>query len=518
MEAFDPYHIWLAIPPEKQPPNHYDLLGIPLFESNDEVISFAADQRMGHLRNLAASTHSEQSQKLLNEVAAAKICLLNKQTKSAYDAGLQASRQATNVSSSQGSVPSASAAPRETPAAEPVTVMSQETDSSLTGTHWVRLYAFIGAMVVFTGLLGLVYLNGVQGDRANTKTNLTKTALSPVSPDVPEPPAVVPHATSKLIPVSETAEYKKVTCKVTGVELWEWSSATYLKVGLAVAGDGREILYRGWNGHETSATLHNVDTYRKHALVLEETAHGRRIEGRQLEPDNFDYGIVEDVVLFRLEGSLRDVWLRLPHSALGLGEGSFDFMITNQDVVPCRQLFDGQTLTGWEPTKEEVWSAGSGEIVGYLPTENYLDAIAYLLCDGQLPDRFELRLEFWIDNGEVGIVLSPFSNTQDPFGGSRIDLVAQTIKLASEQLASPSSSVLERQDGWNRCRIIADGQRITLKINNDNDVFLEIDPENWRPVSGKLALQVSGREARTRFRRLELRSLENEDGRSLASD
>ena len=24
----DPYHVWLGIPPEEQPPNHYRLLGI----------------------------------------------------------------------------------------------------------------------------------------------------------------------------------------------------------------------------------------------------------------------------------------------------------------------------------------------------------------------------------------------------------------------------------------------------------------------------------------------------------
>ena len=32
MSGFDPYHTWLGIPPEKQPPNHYTLLGIELFE------------------------------------------------------------------------------------------------------------------------------------------------------------------------------------------------------------------------------------------------------------------------------------------------------------------------------------------------------------------------------------------------------------------------------------------------------------------------------------------------------
>ena len=41
-DAFDPYYIWLGIPPEDQPPHHYRLLGVTLFESNREVIEAAA--------------------------------------------------------------------------------------------------------------------------------------------------------------------------------------------------------------------------------------------------------------------------------------------------------------------------------------------------------------------------------------------------------------------------------------------------------------------------------------------
>ena len=38
MPNFDPYHKWLGIPPKDQPPNHYRLLGLSLFESDPEVI------------------------------------------------------------------------------------------------------------------------------------------------------------------------------------------------------------------------------------------------------------------------------------------------------------------------------------------------------------------------------------------------------------------------------------------------------------------------------------------------
>ncbi len=51
MAGFDPYRKWLGIPPAEQPPNHYRLLGIGLFESDAEVIASAADRQMSHVRN-----------------------------------------------------------------------------------------------------------------------------------------------------------------------------------------------------------------------------------------------------------------------------------------------------------------------------------------------------------------------------------------------------------------------------------------------------------------------------------
>lgn len=89
VEAFDPYHKWLGIPAEEQPPNHYRLLAIKLFEEDLEVIEHAGDRQMAHLRTFQAGRHGPMSQKLLNEVAAAKICLLNTQKKAAYDAQLR---------------------------------------------------------------------------------------------------------------------------------------------------------------------------------------------------------------------------------------------------------------------------------------------------------------------------------------------------------------------------------------------------------------------------------------------
>lgn len=87
---FDPYRKWLGIPNWEQPPNHYRLLGINLFENDPDVIETAADRQMGHVRNYQAGKHSELSQRLLNELSAARLCLLTAEKKKAYDTKLQA--------------------------------------------------------------------------------------------------------------------------------------------------------------------------------------------------------------------------------------------------------------------------------------------------------------------------------------------------------------------------------------------------------------------------------------------
>ena len=89
-EGFDPYLIWLGIPAKDQPPNHYRLLAIELFESHPEVIENATDQRMAYLRSLQVGKHVQLSQRILNELSAAKLCLLDPGRKTEYDRTLKA--------------------------------------------------------------------------------------------------------------------------------------------------------------------------------------------------------------------------------------------------------------------------------------------------------------------------------------------------------------------------------------------------------------------------------------------
>lgn len=87
--GFDAYHKWLGIQPAEQPPDHYRLLGVARFESDREVLAAAADRQMAHVKSFAAGRHAAASQALLNELAKARVTLLNALQKEAYDRRLR---------------------------------------------------------------------------------------------------------------------------------------------------------------------------------------------------------------------------------------------------------------------------------------------------------------------------------------------------------------------------------------------------------------------------------------------
>ncbi|HEY4258649.1 MAG TPA: hypothetical protein VGM98_00760 [Schlesneria sp.] len=102
MDSFDPYHKWLGIPKKEQPANHYRLLGITVFEPDLDVIEAAADRQMAYVSQCATGEHLKVSQQILNELSAARVCLLVPARRKAYDEQLgkklnQASSAATSA-------------------------------------------------------------------------------------------------------------------------------------------------------------------------------------------------------------------------------------------------------------------------------------------------------------------------------------------------------------------------------------------------------------------------------------
>ena len=105
MPDFDPYYEWLGIPPKDQPAHHYRLLGVELFEEHRSAIDAAANRLMAYLQELSNGEDAALAQKLLNEVSAARVCLLNAEQKSIYDRKLKAHLQKKPAQVAGGDLP-----------------------------------------------------------------------------------------------------------------------------------------------------------------------------------------------------------------------------------------------------------------------------------------------------------------------------------------------------------------------------------------------------------------------------
>ena len=85
---FDPYHVWLGIPKDEQPPTHYRLLGVSARETSSQVIDEAVIRQTTYLRTYQSGKHARVCARLLEEVAHAGRVLLDPAKREAYDAEL----------------------------------------------------------------------------------------------------------------------------------------------------------------------------------------------------------------------------------------------------------------------------------------------------------------------------------------------------------------------------------------------------------------------------------------------
>lgn len=116
--SFDPYHKWLGIPASEQPANHYRLLGLAMFESDTDVIDSAAARQTTYVRSFAIGQHGDLSQSILNEIAKAKLTLLDPETKRKYDDTLvESETQSRPLNAADGPVASDRAVASDRPVA-----------------------------------------------------------------------------------------------------------------------------------------------------------------------------------------------------------------------------------------------------------------------------------------------------------------------------------------------------------------------------------------------------------------
>lgn len=152
-DTFDPYHKWLGIPPVEQPPNHYRLLGVSLFEADPEVIANAADQRVLHVRTFQIGMHTEESQRILKEIFVARVCLLSAEKKAQYDACLRSVVPAPPLMPPSETLLAFKSAPNVPGLATVVQSSSPNQDAR----NWFRVPSAVAAMKAIVGAIcGLV--------------------------------------------------------------------------------------------------------------------------------------------------------------------------------------------------------------------------------------------------------------------------------------------------------------------------------------------------------------------------
>jgi hypothetical protein len=216
-EKFDPYHEWLGIPASEQPPHHYRLLGISVFEESPTVIENAADQRMAHLRTFQTGKHAAESQRLLNEVAAARISLLNLEKKSLYDQRLH-----ERLPSSGDQADRIEADAFDPALAAVLETIGTSTSVSSSGSAakkskpqpklLIGAAAVAVAAVAIAGLWWAMHGGGTPGHGEHVKAELAAPAkvAKEVLPKPPEPPREKPPIAAPLVAPAAPKEGIKV--------------------------------------------------------------------------------------------------------------------------------------------------------------------------------------------------------------------------------------------------------------------------------------------------------------------
>ena len=160
-------------------------------------------------------------------------------------------------------------------------------------------------------------------------------------------------------------------------------------------------------------------------------------------------------------------------------------------------LFDGKTLKGWSG-REGLWSVRDGAVVGSTRPDG-LKGNTFLVHEGSFED-FTLRLEFKLLGHNSGVQFRT-SYKGDPshhvvkgyqadigrnYFGNLHDEAGRGVLHAADQkwLAH-----FLKEDDWNRYEISAQGNKVTLKINDlPTTEYVEKDSEI--PRQGFIALQL----------------------------
>ncbi len=200
---FDPYREWLGLDVGTERPSHYQLLGLAEFESDTAAIAAAADVRMKEVRQYQTGPRGRFTQKILNELASAKLCLLDARTKKTYDAFLQGQRAACVVAAPimslatsylaeppiapppTASPPTVAPPPVTSPKAPPPAKYSERSTQEAASDEQPSTWPWLGLVLVVTLLGGTLVVAGVVYSKLGRENAIV---APPVDEEPPPPP------------------------------------------------------------------------------------------------------------------------------------------------------------------------------------------------------------------------------------------------------------------------------------------------------------------------------------------
>tara|TARA_R110002049_G_scaffold4601_4_gene31806 strand:+ start:27440 stop:28150 length:711 start_codon:yes stop_codon:yes gene_type:complete len=200
-------------------------------------------------------------------------------------------------------------------------------------------------------------------------------------------------------------------------------------------------------------------------------------------------------------------------------------------------LFDGSDMSHWSG-RDDLWSHEDGQIVGRTSDADPIDANTFLIYQGDVPENFELTLQFKIESGNSGIQYRSkvLDEQKSIVGGYQadIDFSNKFAGILYEEkgrgiLAKRGESVTIDADGdkirkrfgdeqamanaihpgkWNDFRVVANGNHLQHFINEAMTVEVIDEQSEKAATDGVIALQIHKGPAMTvRFKNITLREL-----------
>jgi hypothetical protein len=168
MPIDDEYSQWLRIPPDvSRPPNHYALLGLPTFCADAKAIEEAADRQLERLDRHALHPDLERRarcQRMMDEVAQARLTVIHPQRRAAYDRWLIANGVAALPTRSDASEATEDSTDADTPTAAPQAIaipIQQRLRRALRGMEAYSTWIIAAAITAMFAIAYLAYLHSV---------------------------------------------------------------------------------------------------------------------------------------------------------------------------------------------------------------------------------------------------------------------------------------------------------------------------------------------------------------------